>query len=107
MASENQINQLQNVANAILSIDKNKLLRASLGEEALEKDFTPTLAKIREKVEFALQYADKLHDNQIQQLINQFEAIRIHKERVRERLTASSGRSTKNYRGSTYSCKAD
>ena len=76
MASENQMNQLLNVVNAILSIDKNKLLRASLGEEALEKDFTPTLAKIRAKVEFALQYADKLHDSQIQHLISQFEAIR-------------------------------
>ncbi len=41
MASENQMNQLKNVANEILSIDENKLLRPSLGEESLKEDFAP------------------------------------------------------------------
>lgn len=75
MASKNQMQHLQNAANTILAIDENKLLRASLGEEALKDDFIPTLAHIREKVEFALQYADKLHDEQIQGLLGQFQAI--------------------------------
>ncbi len=47
MASENQMNQLQGVANAILSIDENKLLRPSLGEESLKEDFSPKWLEIQ------------------------------------------------------------
>ncbi len=46
MASENQMNQLKNVANTILDIDENRLLRPGLGEESLKEDFPPKLMKI-------------------------------------------------------------
>lgn len=75
MASENQTNQLQDVANAILSIDENKLLRPSLGEESLKEDFAPKWLEIQKKVKFLLQYAHELHDEQIQGVLGTLHAI--------------------------------
>ena len=75
MASENQMKQLQNVANEILSIDENKLLRPSLGEESLKEDFAPKWLEIQKKVKFLLQYAHELHDEQIQRIIETFHQI--------------------------------
>ncbi len=65
MASENQIKQLQDVANTILSIDENRLLRPALGEESLKEDFAPKWLEIQKRVKFLLQYARELHDEQI------------------------------------------
>ena len=85
MASNDQINQLGAVARAIVTIDKDKLLRASLGAVSLEEDFAPTLAEIQKKVDFAFRYADQLHDSQIQKIIGLFEPIRIELEQQADR----------------------
>ena len=39
MASDNHMNQLQNLAEEIFLIDTNNLLRTSLGALSLEKDY--------------------------------------------------------------------
>ncbi len=77
MASDNQMYQLRHVAEAIKDVDKDRLLRPSVGSMSLEKGFTPALlTEAQKKANFALQYAHRLHDSQIQQLLEQFEPIR-------------------------------
>ena len=39
MASDNQMKQLQDLSDAIMNIDEDKLLRSSLGEASLKEDF--------------------------------------------------------------------
>ena len=68
MASDTSIKQLQDLLEVIVNIDKDKLLRGSLGEEALGEGFASTLAEIQKKVEFVLQYAHNLHDQQIDKI---------------------------------------
>ena len=80
MASDGLIEQLKNLSDAITNIDKDKLLRASLGEEALQGEFSPTLAKIQKKVDFALEYAPEAHDAQVQNILGQLESIRVEME---------------------------
>ena len=46
MANEALIDQLKNLLDEIENIDKDRLLRASLGEEALQKDLAPRLEEI-------------------------------------------------------------
>ena len=70
MASDTSIKQLQDLLEVIVNIDKDKLLRASLGEEALGEGFASTLAEIQKKVEFVLQYAHNLHDQQIGNILS-------------------------------------
>ena len=65
MASDGLKEQLKNLSDAIVNIDKEKLLRASLGEEALQEEFSPTLEKIRKKVDFALENAPEAHDKHV------------------------------------------
>ena len=80
MASDGLIEQLKNLSDAITNIDKDKLLRASLGEVALQGEFSPTLEKIQEKIEFALKYAPEAHDQQVQNILGQLESIRAEME---------------------------
>ena len=80
MASDGLIEQLKNLSDAITNIDKDKLLRASLGEVALQEEFSPTLTKIQEKVDFALEYAPEAHDAQVQNILEHFESIRAEME---------------------------
>ena len=49
MASNESIQQLQDLSEAIANVDEGKLLRASLGKEALQKQFAPILEKIRKR----------------------------------------------------------
>lgn len=85
MASDGQIKQLQDLSDAIANIDEDKLLRSSLGEASLGEDFYPTLVKIRKKIMFAVQHAHELHDQQIQEVINQLEPIRAAMEQQTSR----------------------
>lgn len=52
MASAGLMEQLKNLFDEIANIDKKKLLRVSLGEEAFQEKFFPTLEKIQKKVDF-------------------------------------------------------
>lgn len=75
MASDDYIKPLQSLLGAIVNIDKEKLLRASLGEEALGQDFAPKLAEIQKRADFVLQYTENLHDNQIRNILSILENI--------------------------------
>ncbi len=76
MASEDLINQLKNLANQIENIDKDRLLRPSLGEEALQEVFVPRLEEIQRRFEFVLQYASDVHDKQVQRILGLLENIK-------------------------------
>ena len=76
MANEALIDQLKNLSNEIENIDKDRLLRPSLGEEALQEDFVPRLEEIQRRFEFALQYASDVHDNQVQNILGPLEHIK-------------------------------
>ena len=80
MASDGQIKQLQDLSDAIMNIDKDTLLRPSLGEVALQGEFDPRLTKIQKRVQFALEYAPEVHDEQVQGIMGQFESIRSEME---------------------------
>ena len=76
MASDALISQLKDLSNEIENIDKDRLLRASLGEEALQEDFAPRLEKIQHKLEFALEYASEVHDSQVQGILGRIGNIK-------------------------------
>jgi len=85
MASDGLKEQLKNLSDAIVNIDKEKLLRASLGEEALQEEFSPTLEKIRKKVDFALEYAPEAHDKHVQNILSPLDSIRAEMEQQANR----------------------
>lgn len=80
MASDGQKEQLKNLSDAIRNIDMDRLLRTSLGEESLQEEFSPTLAIIHKKVDFALEYAEEVHNDQIQGIVEQLESIKSEME---------------------------
>ena len=76
MANDSYISQLQDLLVAIKNVDRDNLLRVTLGEAALEGDFAPRLEEIERKFEFALQHAPDVHDNQVQSILGLFEQIK-------------------------------
>ena len=76
MASAGLMEQLKNLSDEIANIDKKKLLRVSLGEEALQEKFSPTLEKIQKKVDFVLEYAPEVHDDHVQGILDLLRSIR-------------------------------
>ena len=85
MASDEALNQLQGLAKAIADVDREKLLRPSLGEEALQEEFLPTLEEIDKKVEFALEHAPEVHETLVQNILGGFENIRSEMEQQANR----------------------
>ena len=80
MASDALKEQLKNLSGAITGIDEDKLLRKSLGELSLERDFVPKLKDIKKKVALLVQYANELHDEQLQTIVGELENIRTEME---------------------------
>ena len=72
MASGVWIQQLRDLSDAIMNVDKEKLLRASLGEAALQEEFAPRLEKIEKRIGFALEYAPEVHDDQVASILESF-----------------------------------
>ena len=75
MASEESLDRLQRFLTTMVCIDKDKLLRTSLGALSLEKDFGPTLDQIWKKVGLVSQYGREVHDDQIRKILSIFESI--------------------------------
>lgn len=80
MASSALKEQLKNLSEAIMNVEEDKLLRASLGELSLERDFVSTLKEIKKKVAILIQYANELHDEQLQAIVGELESIRTEME---------------------------
>ena len=80
MASDGQIKQLQDLSDAIMNINKDALLRPSLGEVALQEEFSPILAKVQKKVDFVFEHAPEVSDGQVQNMLDPLEGIRAEME---------------------------
>ena len=65
MATNDEVKSLWDLSDAIMNVDKDKLLRPEVGELSLQSAFAPTLEKIHRKFEFAKKYAAELHNNQL------------------------------------------
>ena len=85
MATEDQIQQLRDLSDAIENIDEEKLLRPSLGEVALKEEFAPKLKKIKRRAAFALKHAAEVHYNQLQSIIEPLGQIRTELEQQADR----------------------
>ena len=69
MASDASISQLKDLSHEFKNVDRDDLLRVSLGEEALQEVFAPWLEEIQRRLEFAIKYASEVHDSQIQSFL--------------------------------------
>ena len=76
MASEEEISQLANLLEEMQKVDKGKLLRPSLGEASLERDFAPRLMEIERKCQFALDFAADVHGNFFHPILASFNTIK-------------------------------
>lgn len=75
MATEGQITNLKKITEKFGTLDQEKLLRSSLGEESLKAAFGPKLELLNKKIQFALEYAPNVSDSTVSQvasLFNQF-----------------------------------
>ena len=65
MATATQMAGLAALVSKFSQIDRQKLLRPSLGEEALEKPFAEVLERIEKGLAFAVAYSDQVDDSSI------------------------------------------
>lgn len=75
MADANQIKPLLENIKQVRSMEREKLLRPSLGVESLEKDLTPLLERLDNFMQFIERYAADVHVNYLQQVNNTIIAI--------------------------------
>ncbi len=80
MATQSQLANLKQIADGFRAIEKEKLLRPSLGVESLESAFGPKLDYLNKKLEFALEFAPNVNDNDISQVASLFEQARQQME---------------------------
>ena len=80
MASEEEVSQLANLLEEIQKVDQGKLLRPSLGEASIERDFVPRLREIEAKCQFALDIAADVHGNFLQPILASFNTIKSEME---------------------------
>ena len=90
MATPNKLKELKDIAEEINSVDENRLFREEIGKESLKEEFSPRLKKIRNHLDFVVQYAEEVHDNHINSLLNPFREIK-------DQLNAQAGRSNADY----------
>ena len=87
MATPDEVKSLWDLSDAIMNVDKDKLLRSSVGEVSLQSAFAPTLEEIQRKFEFAKKYAAALHNNQLAPIRDIFTYIA---EQMREQVNRSN-----------------
>ncbi len=75
MASQQYLDNLKKADDAVNSVDMEKLLRKSLGEESLEKELQPRLERLSKLRRLAIQYAPQVHNEPINQITNVLQQI--------------------------------
>lgn len=90
MASEQHLSQLRTTAERFKAIERDKLLRSTLGEESLESSFGPRLEEIKNKLDFAIEFAPSVHDTYVSQVTGIF-------SNILQQLEAQTGRSNAEY----------
>ena len=77
MASQQSLDNLTRTVTGLRSIDRDRLLRSSLGEESLEQSgFAETFGRILKKAAFALEYAKSVDDGVVNGVNSAFEQTR-------------------------------
>lgn len=77
MAAHETIQNLKKYADMIGQVDLRKLKRTQLGEESLGAELEPRLEKIHHLKNFAIQYADEVHDNAVNQMASHLSQIEV------------------------------
>lgn len=75
MANEEQIQRITQLTDSIMNVDRESLLRESLGDVGLHADFASGLETIRRKAMFARQYVHEVHYEHVQNILAYFENI--------------------------------
>ncbi len=75
MAAAQHVQQLRSIVENLKKVDTEKLFRPKLGEESLQGKLEPILTEIIKKAEFALQYAEDVHNSPVSTLTGQLTAI--------------------------------
>ena len=68
------------MAETILTIDENMILRKDYGPVSLEDDFFSSLQNINKKIRFLLQHKEILHDYQLQPILDDLDVIQASME---------------------------
>lgn len=76
MANDSLIEQLRSLAEAIMGLNEEKLMRPSLGPLSIEKEFYPRLESIKRKLGNAIELAPQVSDRQLQEFIENMTAIK-------------------------------
>lgn len=97
MASEDQINRLNELANAIRSVDREKLMRTSLGEASLEQQFVPRSTKIEGKLQYVLDHASEVDSDNVENTLGVIEQIRNEIDQQAALSTADYVANTENF----------
>lgn len=90
MGSEGQLSRLRTVAHGFKKIDKDKLLRPSLGEASIKEAFGERLEFIIRKIEFATEFGKHVHDSTLSQ-------VAAHFEQILQLMQAHAGRNNPEY----------
>jgi len=77
MATQGQLTNLSAIAEALRKIDKDKLLRPTLGEASIKETFSDRLEQINRKLEFATEFAPAVHDEYVSQVVSAFQNIHV------------------------------
>lgn len=72
MATQSQLANLKKTADGFRAVDQEKLLRSSVGEESLQSAFGPRLELLNKKLDFALEFALNVNDNNVAQVASLF-----------------------------------
>ena len=75
MATQDRINEFMQLSEEIHGIDRDRLLRKSLGTVSLQQDFEPKLEEILRRTRFAMDYVAEVPDNCINRIISGFRNI--------------------------------
>lgn len=75
MATQEVIDQLNAVIEQYRAVDREKLIRKSLGEASLDERLSPKLDTLERDIDFAVRYAHATHDSYVNHFINMLNSI--------------------------------
>ena len=90
MATDQKIKELETVCGQYRAVDRERLVRTSLGEASLDEVLTPKLDELESQIDFALRYAKSTHESYVQHFIQAL-------TQINQQLTAQAERNNQEY----------
>ncbi len=84
MASEDLVERLTSIRDAIRELERDKLYRPNLGEEAFTETLGPKLELLLSRADFAVEYALNVPNEQVDGIITQLDSVRDQLSKVAE-----------------------